>query len=796
MATSITYPDQTGAQSTYAIPFEYLARSHVKVTLDGVLLESGVTFLSTFMLSISPAPVGDLKVYRKTPRDETINVYTDGSVLLSDELNASFIQSVFISQEVGEVADDTASRGWVTSNFGDGGTIQKGTLGQLAKYDDEGNLVPTSVILDPATGSGFMVRTAYDPSEIAKDAYDTSNHKQLVFDNIATKNIPAPVTGFSTFGRNDLGDGGGAHWHTISTPSPVEPWHKQSADGRWWQISKQRLDVRMFGAKIDGVTDDSAAINAGLRLSALYGVELFQPAGTSMQGSTITLPNGTSWVGFNYLSVVKKLASFNGVAVQSENFASLTGTGDAFASGVPERVCIKYITLDGNYQNTERTAYVQTGGEGLQIYARKIQLHLRVFNMQGVGVWLECSTGNGPTPLQPGFSREAEIILYTHQTQYEGLVFKGPPDVRLDWVLTADAGSRIIAEESNGKISSPTYGTVNGNQTYGVVIDGKGAEVGEIHTFGCYAGGGIHWLNGGRINANLLMAERCLFGGIKISGSALGTISKLDVHRTGGFGGDTTPDFIYEGTGSNNRGVEIGVLSCYRQNAAHTGARNGVHVTGDFFRVGVLCVDLGSTATAGHGLYIDNDQAQWITIGSGEVARCKGTAADGLPSAGVYRKTTGNGSMIRIACDVRDCDVAFRSVGTPRVENIDIQFFLGVGQLPFDGDARTQVAQRWDISGVVNGVQKSSRFVGLTAAFASNNITEQALTVAHNLIYAPPFGKYHATGLVDTPTDMSDGDVGYFHVSGADATNVTVVFKMATANSSDTAPRVSVTAEI
>lgn len=566
--------------------------------------------------------------------------------------------------------------------------------------------------------------------------------------------------------------------------------------GAWVRSYETNLNVRWFGAAIDGTTDDATAINVGLTVSTMLGTALYHPAGTSMIGQTIFLPSFCNWLGDNYATTIKRISSFAGAMVKTANFDSLTGTSDAFAPGVPERVAIDCITFDGNYQNAARTTYVQASGDGLRLFTRKPLLKVRVFNTPGVGVWSECPGGNGPTPLQPGFSREADMCIYTHQTQYEGVIWKGPPDVELDWILQADAGSRIVADQENGKVSSPTYGAVNGGQTFGVVFDALGAEVGTVHTFGNFAGGGIDWRNGGRINANLLMAESCLYGGINITGNPIGSISKIDVHRTGGFNGDTTPDFVYSGTGNNNMGLEIAILSCYRQNAAHTGARNGVHITGDFIDIALLKVDLGSTSTAGHGLYIDNDTAQWITIRGGEIARCKGTAADGLASSGVYRKTAGNGSSVIINAAVRDCDVAFRSTGTPRVETINLQFFLGAGQLPFAGDPRNQLGQKWDISGVVDGVQKVSRNIIYVGPFNSNSASPQSLTGAHNLIYAPPFGKYFPGNIIDSPTSMTAGRVGFINIPTVDANNVTVEFQMGTVNGVDTQPRVGVYVEI
>jgi hypothetical protein len=94
----VIYPSETGAQTAYAVPFAYLARAHVKATVDGV--EAPFTFLSSSIISFSTAPVGRLRIYRETPADELLNTYFDGSVLIDDDLNASFYQTLFIAEEL------------------------------------------------------------------------------------------------------------------------------------------------------------------------------------------------------------------------------------------------------------------------------------------------------------------------------------------------------------------------------------------------------------------------------------------------------------------------------------------------------------------------------------------------------------------------------------------------------------------------------------------------------------------------------------------------------------------------
>lgn len=102
-ATYVIHEGQTGTVSNYAVPFDYLSTTHVHVEVNDVPV--AFTFISTYMISILPNPIGKVKIFRNTP-DEAITTFTDGSVLLGDDLNSAFIQSIYISQEAKDTAFD------------------------------------------------------------------------------------------------------------------------------------------------------------------------------------------------------------------------------------------------------------------------------------------------------------------------------------------------------------------------------------------------------------------------------------------------------------------------------------------------------------------------------------------------------------------------------------------------------------------------------------------------------------------------------------------------------------------
>ena len=99
----------------------------------------------------------------------------------------------------------------------------------------------------------------------------------------------------------------------------------------------QFVTVKDFGAKGDGTTDDTTAINNAIAavqsLGASNGGTLYFPSGTYLINSTITLPNFVGLQGENGRSVViKPTSSFTGDYM----FRAVNGTSSMFASWIKD----------------------------------------------------------------------------------------------------------------------------------------------------------------------------------------------------------------------------------------------------------------------------------------------------------------------------------------------------------------------------------------------------------------------------------------------------------------------------
>ncbi|APO67254.1 peptidase S74 family domain-containing protein [Rhizobium gallicum] len=176
----------------------------------------------------------------------------------------------------------------VTVSFNGGSTL---TIKTNSGDDVEpGGLVSGMVLLGIVSGSTFRLLSdqaisqslyaARDEAEAAQTAAEAARDIAAGYasDAVSQGNVPiyGTVVGLSSLsvpiginlirlnGYYAAGDGGGAMYAKLgAVPSPVEAWHKQSADGAWWEITAgQDIHVEMFGA-VRRTADDLIALSGG-----------------------------------------------------------------------------------------------------------------------------------------------------------------------------------------------------------------------------------------------------------------------------------------------------------------------------------------------------------------------------------------------------------------------------------------------------------------------------------------------------------------------------------------------------
>lgn len=108
---------------------------------------------------------------------------------------------------------------------------------------------------------------------------------------LAAATIPAAVSYVQLAGYAAAGDGGAALHKRIAAPGAPKSWQLQSADGAWWELAEKSPTALMFGAKADAVTDDTAAIQAGIDylVTRAYGGKLIFPGGRYKVSAPLTV---------------------------------------------------------------------------------------------------------------------------------------------------------------------------------------------------------------------------------------------------------------------------------------------------------------------------------------------------------------------------------------------------------------------------------------------------------------------------------------------------------------------------
>jgi hypothetical protein len=194
--------------------------------------------------------------------------------------------------------------------------------------------------------------------------------------------VPSGLTYLYVNGFASLSDGGeGLYKKLGSTPSPVELWHFQSADGAYWELIPENgsLNVKALGATGDGTTNDQAALQAAMdywdpfAATTTGGGNVFLPPGIYSIDSSLTMSNyhGIKVIGSGPQSTEIKATG---------DFPIFTATG---TSGTPlNKAAIEGMTLRGSGKaNTSCYGIAWTWCNGCQIkdvviYACRYGLYL------------------------------------------------------------------------------------------------------------------------------------------------------------------------------------------------------------------------------------------------------------------------------------------------------------------------------------------------------------------------------------------------------------------------------------
>ena len=193
------------------------------------------------------------------------------------------------------------------------------------------------------------------------------------------------------------------------------------------------VDVKTFGAKGDGVTDDRPAIQDALAYCLTYDRTLYFSEGTYLLKTDDTHDHG-----FNISQSVKIIGAGAGKAILKAD-SSFLGAMHVFNIVDASNVWISDFTIDGGV--TPQTRPSATGGHAIRIGNSQ---NITIKNME------LCNTGHYGIGQQAGSSQNILINnVHIHDTGGDGIDFKNFSDTNADLVIdTANIHDIGLSQEN------------------------------------------------------------------------------------------------------------------------------------------------------------------------------------------------------------------------------------------------------------------------------------------------------------------------------------------------------------
>ena len=171
----VTYADQDGSVTDYAVSFPYIARSHVTAEVDGV--SASFTWLNSATIRMDTAPTGDLVIRRTTPNSSPYVTFVNGSTHSAEKHNTQNLQLLYVAQEAYDaltsaLASDGATfdaNGQRITNVGDPSDDQDAATKNWVSTSMDSQVAQAEIHKDAAEAAQVAAEAAQSAAEDAAD---------------------------------------------------------------------------------------------------------------------------------------------------------------------------------------------------------------------------------------------------------------------------------------------------------------------------------------------------------------------------------------------------------------------------------------------------------------------------------------------------------------------------------------------------------------------------------------------------------------------------------------------------
>ena len=486
---------------------------------------------------------------------------------------------------------------------------------------------------------------------------------------------------------------------------------------------------------------------AQVAVAALDGGRITMGTGGVYQHSLITQRRFVVIDGHGN-SELKQINGSNQDFLVSENFAVLTGTGATVSSSalVPSWLGLKDIRVNGSRYHVTNNPAGNTSGRAITWYgpALIMQGNVLIYGAAGDNIYTEYSNTSGSSGWQGQEEGQFDNV-FSRDSGGAGWIFRGPHNSRLNSYIGGFNDGWGFRSES------------------GVNYDGGFDWIGSIHT---YANGrgtlpaadtGIHLGEIARIGAMITDGDNAELAGSNI---------QIGSYRGYNIGGEMDGLTI---SGNANTISQINAVVWI-----NSVGRTAINITGS--RNKIVEMDLVTNNP-------DNDA---ISV-TGSSNRIEGGYVQGFSAAGRIGLDLA-GTKNKVDLEITGCATAFNyTAGNNNRVNLEIN--TSAGQVPVAGSAPV-ASDRFNIrsGGTTVGSMKANL---QTAQVAMDILTYTTVSTAHGLLYTPAIRTIGVSWLLSAP-DSSAWEEAILRVVSADATNVVVAYKLATAAPAGTLARIGI----
>lgn len=323
--------------------------------------------------------------------------------------------------------------------------------------------------------------------------------------SVSLANIAPPVNILHVSGYHAAGDGGAALYKRAAS-EPSHAGKVQSNDGAWWELAEPKPNVRQFGAKGDGVTNDTAAITAADAYCRLLKARLFFPYGIYMV-SQLVINIDTDWQGEGKKTTIKQIVGSNTTLLYGVNTLENTGKPATEAVGFPYNFSIQDITIDGSWNSGAGN----TTGSGYWVYGDRCEIrNLFIKNVAETGFAKEF-IGDSPANYDSRFLESTFEGIRVDYVGGHGFIDAGPHDSVHRDIIVLDCGQKA-ANTYDGFY----YGTGSSARNVAIHAASRSGRLRMRHAVNLNDGAYQEFTGGCQIEgagvANLRVASRgCLF---------------------------------------------------------------------------------------------------------------------------------------------------------------------------------------------------------------------------------------------------------------------------------------------